>query len=49
MTQRDIELEIKAVMLEFKEARQLPISSWLDELTLKLDALYNLLDLYEGA
>lgn len=46
MTRQDIQKKIKAVMLEFKEARECPISSWLDNLTMKLEALHDLLELY---
>lgn len=47
MTKHDIQNEIKKVMAEFKEARACSISSYLDELTEKLNALHNLLEFYE--
>lgn len=47
MTKQDIENEIKNVMDEFKEARQCPISSWLDNLSMKLEKLHELSMLYE--
>lgn len=47
MTKQDIQKEIKKTMLEFKQARKCKISSWLDELTIKLNNLHNLLEIYE--
>jgi hypothetical protein len=47
MTKQDIQNEIKSVKAQFKNARACSISSYLDELTEKLNALHNLLEFYE--
>lgn len=47
MTKQDIQNEIKSVKAEFKNAKACSISSYLDELTEKLNALHNLLEFYD--
>lgn len=44
MDKTQIKNEIKALMAELKEAKQTGISSWIDEVVLKLENLHLLLE-----
>lgn len=47
MNKAIIEAEIKKVLHELKEARKSKISSWIDDLMIKLERLGLLLECYE--